>query len=98
MGIWIYCDEKEYSCNYSSWDKFRMATIDATFNYIKSHAISTECEREQFYVNKLLEIINNIAFYRLSLQWEKEVESILKKHNIVPDINFWAYQFEDNYA
>ena len=38
-----------------------MATIDATFNYIKSHAISTECEREQFYVNKLLEIINNIA-------------------------------------
>lgn len=60
MGIWIYCDEKEYSCNYSSWDKFRMATIDATFNYIKSHAISTECEREQFYVNKLLEIINNI--------------------------------------
>jgi hypothetical protein len=60
MGIWIFCDTSEYSCSYGRWNNFRMATIDATFNYIKSHAISTECEREQFYVNKMLEIINKI--------------------------------------
>jgi hypothetical protein len=60
MGIWIFCDTSEYSCSYGRWNNFRMATIDATFNYIKSHAISTECEHEQFYVNKLREIINEI--------------------------------------
>ena len=42
MGIWIYCDKKEYSCSYSSWDKFRMATINATIKYIKSYINLTE--------------------------------------------------------
>lgn len=59
MGIWIFCDKKaEYSCSYGRWNDFRIATINATFNYIKSHPISIECERGKFYVNKLFEIIN----------------------------------------
>ena len=61
MGIHIYCHEKEYSCSYSSWDKFRMATINATFKYIKSYIILTEItEHDQIYANKLLEFIDKI--------------------------------------
>lgn len=61
MEIHIYCDEKEYSCNYSSWDKFRMATITATFKYIKSYITLTELsEYDKVYANKLLDIIDKI--------------------------------------
>jgi hypothetical protein len=61
MGIHIYCDKKEYSCSYGSWDKFRMATINATFKYIKSYISLTEItEYDQIYANKLLEFIDKI--------------------------------------
>jgi hypothetical protein len=61
MGIWIYCDEKEYSCSYGFWNKFRMATINATFKYIKSYISLTEItEYEKVYADKLLEFINKI--------------------------------------
>jgi hypothetical protein len=61
MGIWIYCDKKEYSCSYGSWDKFRMATINATIKYIKSYINLTEItEYDQIYANKLLEFIDKI--------------------------------------
>jgi hypothetical protein len=61
MGIHIYCHEKEYSCSYGSWDKFRMATINATFKYIKSYISLTEItEYDQIYANKLLEFIDKI--------------------------------------
>ena len=61
MGIHIHCDEKEYSCSYSSWDKFRMDTINATIKYIKSYITLTEItEYNQVYANKLLEFIDKI--------------------------------------
>ena len=61
MGIWIYCDKKEYSCSYSSWDKFRMATINATIKYIKSYINLTEIiEYDKVYADKLLEFIDKI--------------------------------------
>lgn len=61
MGIWIYCDKKEYSCSYGSWDKFRMATINATFKYIKSYISLTEItEYDKVYADNLLEFIDKI--------------------------------------
>ena len=61
MGIHIYCDEKEYSCSYGSWDKFRMATINATFKYIKSYISLTEMsEYDKVYADNLLEFIDKI--------------------------------------
>jgi hypothetical protein len=61
MGIWIHCDKKEYSCSYGSWNKFRMATINATIKYIKSYISLTELtEYDQIYANKLLEFIDKI--------------------------------------
>jgi hypothetical protein len=62
MGIWIYCDKKEYSCSYGSWDKFRMATINATIKYIKSYISLTEITEynQIYYTNKLLEFIDKI--------------------------------------
>ena len=61
MGIHIYCHEKEYSCSYGSWNNFRMATINATFKYIKSYITLTEItEYDKVYADKLLEIIDKI--------------------------------------
>ena len=61
MGIHIYCDKKEYSCSYGSWDKFRMATINATFKYIKSYISLTEItEYDKVYADNLLEFIDKI--------------------------------------
>jgi len=61
MGIHIYCDEKEYSSSYGSWNKFRLATINATIKYIKSYITLTELsEYDQVYANKLLEFIDKI--------------------------------------
>jgi hypothetical protein len=43
----------------------------------------------------LYEIYDQKGFIRLQNAWEKEIESIMKKNNIVPDFTKWPYDFGD---